>query len=215
MQNIDFSSRINRPSPFQAAHHLPSGGRERTGAAPVTDIKRRNRNLVFVLALLILAFTLGMMAGIQLGYLRHVDENLVTNPDPGPAGAVGDAARTAAGDSESFSNPGQAAGSEPASQDGRYLVKVGTFAPRAAELLAGRLNNHPDLAQAKPVRCKNVRESTPGRYLAFRVKLNDATDRQNVFLGCFASEDAAREALDLASASGIPGLSGARLYEIE
>ncbi|MEQ9366250.1 MAG: hypothetical protein RIF32_18570 [Leptospirales bacterium] len=212
---------MNRPSPFQAAQHRPAAGYERgvpvVEAAP-TGLKSRNRNMVLVLALLILAFTVGMMAGIQLGYLRHVDATLVKNPDPGSGGAN-------QGGSTSFANPGAKTGgdvSSPEAQeglldhlDGRYLVRVGTFAPRAAELLAGRLNNHPDLAQAKPVQCKNVRESSPGRYLAFRVKARDGTERQNVFLGCFRSQDAAREALDAAIASGIPGLSAARLFEIE
>lgn len=221
MQNIDFSSRINRNSPFQATHNKPQSATERgpIDAGPA-GIKRRNRNMVLVLALLILAFTVGMMAGIQLGYLRHVDATLVKNPDPGSE-SQGVAAETQNGGSTSFSNVGTDTSSTHAQEglrdhlDGRYLVRVGTFAPRAAELLAGRLNNHPDLAQAKPVQCKNVRESAPGRYLAFRVKLGDGTERQNVFLGCFRSEDSARETLDAAIASGIPGLSAARLFEIE
>lgn len=226
MQNIDFSSRLNRSSPFQAVHANPQS-RQAGGVADVpVDIKRRNRNMVFVLALLILAFTVGMMAGIQLGYLRHVDETLVKHPDPDSTDVAGESSAEQ-GATTSFSNTGADSASQNALEgtadqegnagrvEGRYLVRIGTFAPRAAELLAGRLNNHPDLAQAKPVRCKNVRESAPGRYLAFRVKLGDDTDRQNVFLGCFRSEDAAREALDAAIASGIPGLSAARLFEIE
>jgi hypothetical protein len=211
MQNIDFSSRINRPSPFQAAQAPSDRSRGRASGAPAGDLRSRNRSLVFVLALLIVAFTLGMMAGIQLGYLRQVDENLVTNRDPDRSD---ESRRESGAGTADFANAGAGA-PPPEDPEGRYLVRVGTFAPRAAELLAERLNNHPDLTQAKPVRCKNVRESTPGRYLAFRVKLDDGTDRQNVFLGCFLQEDAAREALDRAAASGIPGLSGARLYEIE
>lgn len=221
MQNIDFTNRINRGSPRAApfmsgatVHADPVSPGAASGGG---SLKRRNRSTILVLALLILAFTVGMMAGIQLGYLRHVDATLVKNPDPDP-----DANTAKRGDSTSFSNVGSADANSPHAKealadhlDGRYLVRVGTFAPRAAELLAGRLNNHPDLAQSKPVRCKNVSEVKPERYLAFRVKLEDGSNRQNVFLGCFRSEDAARDALTTAMNSGIPGLSAARLYEID
>ncbi|MCR9142443.1 MAG: hypothetical protein NXI24_09345 [bacterium] len=215
---------MNRPSPFQAAQQKPAAGHAgyQRGAPTVeaapTGLKRRNRSLVLVLSLLILAFTVGMMAGIQLGYLRHVDATLVKNPDPGSESEVakrdGTTSFANTGTESSISSPEAREGLRD-HMDGRYLVRVGSFAPRAAELLAGRLNNHPDLAQQKPVQCKNVRESRPDRYLAFRVKLGDGSDRQNVFLGCFRSQDAAREALDKAIASGIPGLSAARLFEIE
>ena len=227
MQNIDFSSRINRPSPFatggrpvptSVATPVGAAGHEMPAPASGGDLKRRNRNMVFVIALLILAFTVGLMAGIQLGYLRYVDQSLVKNPDPETATQTADNSSNSSGESGTSSFANTSPHTEEAIADhidGRYLVRVGTFAPRAAELLAGRLNNHPDLAQSKPVRCKSVRESSPGRYLAFRVKLDDGSDRQNVFLGCFRSEDAARRALDTAIASGIPGLSAARLFEIE
>lgn len=219
MQNIDFTNRINRGSPFQggATVHADPVSSNTAGNG---SLKRRNRSTILVLALLILAFTVGMMAGIQLGYLRHVDATLVKNPDPNPDAVASADGKN--GSSTSFANVSAADVSSPHAKealadhlDGRYLVRVGTFAPRAAELLAGRLNNHPDLAQSRPVRCKNVRESSPGRYLAFRVKLEDGSERQNVFLGCFRSEDAARDALTTAVNSGIPGLSAARLYEID
>ncbi len=226
MQNIDFSSRINRPSPFQGGpqhgsglprHEASAFAVGATVTAEPVSLKRRNRTIVLVLALLILAFTVGMMAGIQLGYLRHVDATLVKNPDPGSGGSATSGGGTAFANTSANADVSSPNAREALRDhmDGRYLVRVGTFAPRAAELLAGRLNNHPDLAQAKPVQCKNVRESSPGRYLAFRVKLGDGSNRQNVFLGCFRSEDAAREALDTAIASGIPGLSAAKLFEIE
>lgn len=205
MQNIDFSAHMRRtpgrPEP------------KPTIAAPATpqDLKTRNRAYVWILALLIFAFTAGLVAGLQLGRLRHIEANLVSHPDEE---RFGDPAETSVGsgtetESTSFANTG----GDP--DEGRFLIKAGTFTPNAAELLARRLNNLPELAQIKPVKCKNIRESEPGRYLAFRVRLNDGSDRQNVFLGCFLSQGRAREALEAATASGLPGFSGARLYEIE
>ncbi len=206
MQNIDFSAHMRRtpgrPEPKQATA-VP---------VPAHELRTRNRAYVWILVLLIFAFTAGLVAGLQIGRLRHIEANLVSRPDEerfGNSDESTESAPTSNTESTSFANTG----GDP--DEGRFLIKAGTFAPNAAELLARRLNNLPELAQIKPVKCKNIRESEPGRYLAFRVRLNDGSDRQNVFLGCFLSQGRAREALEAATASGLPGLSGARLYEIE
>ena len=195
MQNIDFSRKIQRSSPFEKARQ-PAG--TPTVQAQTGELKSRNRSIVLVLALLICTFTGGLMAGIQLGQLRQMDENLVRYPDKAPAEAA-----TFSNTSAPQANP----------TEGRYLIKVGVFPEQSAGLLTTRLNNVPEIARTKPVKCKNVRESVAGRYAAFRVAREG--DSQDVFIGCFFSLDKARDILDAARASGIPGISSAKLYEID
>ncbi len=235
MQNIDFTARIQRGGPWRGGRSDSADARPVAASAanPIQDdVKRRNRTLALWVAALILAFTAGLVAGIQLGRLKTMDESVVRYPDGGAArtaanqsvanraavpGARGDDVGAAdasdrAGrpdNTASFSN----AGDVPAS--GRFLIKVGSFASDEAERLAARVNALPEFGSANPERCRNVRESAAPRKLAFRTAAEGSRDVQNVFLGCFSSSGQARDALEKLRSSGVPGVSGARLYEIE
>jgi hypothetical protein len=238
MQNIDFTARIQRGGPWRGGRIESAEARPvvATPALPIQDdVKRRNRTLAVWVAALILAFTGGLVAGIQLGRLKAMDENVVRYPDggarrpvaatdagvnrPAEGSASGGSpapAPAASGDDVRRSTDGVALsnlGGAPAG--GRFLIKVGSFASDEAERLAARVNALPEFGAATAQRCRNVRETDAPRKLAFRTAAEGSRDVQNVFLGCFSSSDQARDALEKLRSSGVPGVSGARLYEIE
>lgn len=220
MQNVDFSPRLRR------------GGAQRTAPAeapferPAPDLRQRNRNAVLFTAGAILIFTLGLVAGIQIGRLKRMDESVVRYPDDRrPATARTAAAapretetRTAATAPErqtteaetpatnSFANRSTAA---------PYIIKLGSFRTEEARRLAARLNAIAGLEDIPTARCRGVSEAAPSRGAAFRVRAEGVAELENVFAGCFASADRAQEALQKIQRSGLPGASRARLYEIE
>lgn len=237
MQNIDFTARIQRGGPWRGGRIENAEARPlaASAAAPIQDdVKRRNRTLAVWVAALILAFTAGLVAGIQLGRLKAMDESVVRYPDGGGRQAVAGAnaganratggpttgGASASGSESADGGPNPASGvalsnlgDGPAG--GRFLIKVGSFAADEAERLAARVNALPEFGAAAVQRCRNVRETDTPRKLAFRTAAEGSRDVQNVFLGCFSSSGQARDALEKLRSSGVPGVSGARLYEIE
>lgn len=206
MQNIDFSRKIRRPETPRLDEHTPrpQGG----------ELRKTNRIWAFAGAACIIAFTLGILAGIQIKSIKTFEDSVASRPDERRSG-------TQARDSESlesFANRGE---NDPplnppaARGTGGFIIKIGTFETQKSERLTSMLNGVPELGQTRPLMCKNVNEAVPDRYLAFRTRVNDTTGRQNVFLGCFADRESARTALRFALASGIEGVSGARIFEIE
>lgn len=200
MQNVDYSRRIRRPA------HEPndtSSGGGLLAAGP--DSRAKSRLYALAVGLSLLTFAGGIVLGLQLGRVRSMESGIVKNPDrPKSEGKT-------PGEGPTFSDPGQ--GSENTSA--RFLVRVGSFPGAHAEKLANRLNNIPELAGLKPQACNDVKESVPGRYAAFRTRVADGSGRQNVLVGCFASEDRAREALGIILSSNIPEASSSRIFEIE
>lgn len=234
MQNIDFTARIQRGGPWRGGRIESAEARPvaASGAPPIQDdVKRRNRTLAVWVAALILAFTAGLVAGIQLGRLKAMDESVVRYPDGGGRQPVAGARAnqgTGTSDGGAASAPDEAADGarSPASgvalsnlgdapSSGRFLIKIGSFASDEAERLAARVNALPEFGAAAVQRCRNVRETDTPRKLAFRTAAEGSRDVQNVFLGCFSSSGQARDALEKLRSSGVPGVSGARLYEIE
>lgn len=202
MQNIDFSNRVRR-----GALRMPDEvvAVASVDTAPASDLKRRNRYFVLVLALLIFAFTIGLMAGIPLGKMQAMDSSVVRELDQPPAGQSDPARVVSQGGATGFSNT---------AETGRYLIKVGTFRPDDAIRMAAMLNNMPRFETIERHRCRNFNEAVPDRYPAFRVATSDGTERENVLLGCFLDREAGQRSLQVLLSSGIPGVSGSRLQEI-
>ena len=193
MQNIDFSKKIKRPVPSQG--NASEGGLS-------SDLKKKNRMYILGLASVIIAFTVGLATGIQLGNVRGLEENLVKYPDDKNPSLQ----KEQADGNTALANPSR-------ESTGGYLVKVGTYPDKKAERITASLNNIPELAQTKPKRCKSVEENIPDRYLAFRSPAGEG--RQNVFVGCFDHVDSARKALSAVLASELEGVSRSILYQID
>ncbi len=201
MQNIDFSRKIRREPVLEAER---------------PDLGKKNRTVVTTLVLCILAFTLGLMAGVQLMRVRGTD-SLVKNPDR--------PARTAEPE-ESPSNPSSAKPSRVGVEDpdpsaermadtapAKYLIKVGTFSSADADRLARKIGKVAELKDVVPAPCKGLKEQSD-RGLTFRIAVK-GEPRENVFLGCFADPGKAHEALSHLKGAGIPQAASAVVFEIE
>jgi hypothetical protein len=201
-----------------------------------TDLKRKNRFLVFLVSTAMITFTLGILAGLQLNRVRHIEENLIRYPDekrPDFNQAAAGSNRTenrissinngSSGnrevegntDSVSFANRGVESASSDDRENGSFIIKVGVFDPDRAEALASRLNNLPEIAQTKPYGCRKISESIPDRYLSFRTSSRSTQGKQNVMIGCFLDVDSAREILDVVMKSGLSGTTTSRVYQID
>lgn len=198
MQNVDYSRRIRKPGGW---------GPEEGEPVLTTDsgVKAKNRLYATALALVMVAFAAGLFLGVQLAKVKNIEESIVKNPDK-PLKDTSDST-SGRGDS-SFADNGETG-------EGRFLIKVGAFGAAQAEKVTSRLNSIPEVAQTKPLACRDIHESVPDRYMAFRTKVNDNTNRQNVIVGCFSSETKARQLLTMLASSSIPEAAAARVYEIE
>ncbi|MCE9600350.1 MAG: hypothetical protein K8S54_20500 [Spirochaetia bacterium] len=195
MQNVDFSKRIRRDS-------------EQVDAP---TIHTKNRTYTFVLAACILAFTAGLMAGVQIMRVRGSD-NIVRFPDnaPGEPRRVGteEPARDVSS-TETEKQHTSFADTAPS----RYLVKVGTFTPEEADKLSRRIAKIPELRDMSPLPCEGLKEN-PDRGLSFRITVPGSQKRDNLFLGCFRDPAQAHEAIAALKRSAVaPG--SAVLFEIE
>jgi hypothetical protein len=152
---------------------------------------------------LAVAFTLGLMGGIQYERFRKMEDSVVRRPDQAQKAPEVEH-ETESNENQSFSN---------VSLDGRYLIKVGTYSSEKAESTARALNNVPELASIAPVACNRVPETKPGRYPAFRLKADGG--KENVFVGCFNSRQEASDALKIVVDSKVKGVSRSQIFEIE
>lgn len=202
MQNVDFSKRIRRETdPVEAGPTLHT----------------KNRTYTFILAACLLAFTAGVMAGVQIMRVRGSD-NIVRYPDsaPGEPRRVGtgsdDSTReTAHETASSNSEPEKHTFSETAPS--RYLVKIGTYTPEDADKLSRRIAKIPELRDMSPLPCQGLKEN-PDRGLSFRITVPGSEKRDNLFLGCFRDPAQAHQALAALKRSGV-AQSSTVLFEIE
>lgn len=214
---------INRRAPERAPR--PEDVRYDRNFSPAgsTEIKRSNQVYVVAVALALVAFTAGILAGMQLAGFRNLEKEIVKYPDgaahAAPAGPVSDFAPTSAAPGTtgpetglSLANAAPVPGNEGL---GKYLIKIGTFAPEDAERLVLQLNNIRELDPVLPLNCKHVKLTVPRRKLAFTIPLNEETPKKNVFVGCFADQRQAGSVANILTSSGLPGTSQAKLYEIE
>lgn len=186
-----------------------------TGTA---DMKRSNRVYVIALALALMAFTGGILAGMKLAEIRNLESSIVKYPD----GARGPAASAPAASAPSNPSGGNSetvslANTAPsANMLGKYLIKIGTFSPEESETLVLRLNSIRELDPVRPLNCKHVKQTVGGRKLAFSIPLKEGeVERKNVFVGCFDDQAQAGSVVNIVTSSGLPGTSNAKLYEIE
>ena len=186
-----------------------------TGTA---DMKRSNRVYVIALALALMAFTGGILAGMKLAEIRNLESSIVKYPD----GARGPAASAPAASAPSNPSGGNSetvslANTAPsANMLGKYLIKIGTFSPEESETLVLRLNSIRELDPVRPLNCKHVKQTVGGRKLAFSIPLKEGeVERKNGFVGCFDDQAQAGSVVNIVTSSGLPGTSNAKLYEIE
>ncbi len=212
---------INRRAPERAPR--PEDVRYDRNFSPAgsTEIKRSNQVYVVALALALVAFTAGILAGMQLAGFRNLEKEIVKYPD-GAAHATSPETASAPVPAPSVAGPPEAgvtlANAGPlAGADGlgKYLIKIGTFAPEDAERLVLQLNNIRELDPVLPLNCKHVKLTVPRRKLAFTIPLNEETPKKNVFVGCFGDQRQAGSVANILTSSGLPGTSQAKLYEIE
>lgn len=195
MQNVDFSKRIRRDS-------------QEVEVGPTNHSK--NRTYTFVLAACILAFTAGLMAGVQIMRVRGSD-NIVRFPDSAPGeprrvGTEEPARDTASNEPEKHTSFSDTAPS-------RYLVKIGTYTPDEADKLSRRIAKIPELRDMPPMPCEGLKEN-PDRGLSFRITVPGSEKRDNLFLGCFRDPAQAHEALAALKKAGV-AQSSTVLFEIE
>lgn len=169
--------------------------------------ERRSSNRAYVTAfiLALLAFALGVLAGLRLS--DRTRENPIVYPDK---------------KGQSFANARPPATTEvlpekpaAAPTGARYLIKLGTFSPTEAEKLTEQLNNLTALDGLQIENCKHVDVKRKNDELAFSIPLKAGNPRSNVFLGCFSNRDLAVGTVEIVTGSGLPGTSQAKLYEIE
>lgn len=195
MQNVDFSRMIRQ---------RPAERVDDNNFNPAIQQRRTsNRAYVTAFILALLAFALGVLAGLRLG--DRLDKNMVVYPDKS-------AQKFANKPEEVNENTAPAAS---ASGAGKYLIKLGTFTPGEADKLTEQLNGLSSLDGLKVDDCRQVElKRRPGE-LAFTIPLKTGVPRSNVFLGCFSSRDLAVGTVEIVTSSGLPGTSQAKLYEIE
>lgn len=196
------------------------------GSTMTSDVKRSNRAYVIAVAFALIAFTGGILAGMQLAKFRALEDDIVKYPDgagrsaaaPAPSSAAAGTA-SGSGSMTSLANaaPRTDADSAADANMGRYLIKIGTFEPEDAERLAGQLNAIRELDPVRPLNCKHVTQTVPGRRLAFTYPLSGdgEQEKKNVFVGCFADQEQAGAIRNVIGNSGLPGTSQAKLYEIQ
>ncbi|MBX7056432.1 MAG: hypothetical protein K1X75_00090 [Leptospirales bacterium] len=215
MQNVDFSPRLRRASSIRSLPEAP--------AAPSSalDLRRSNRSIVALAAGGILIFTLGLVAGIQIGRLKNLDETVVRYPDgrrnsAPPPHATPAPERSAPQPAAVNDRPGGAQSvlaNQP--EAGRFIIKLGSFRSSEAARLSDRLNAIAGLESVATTPCRGVQEPARQRGAAFRVGAAGRRELENVFAGCFRSAATAQAALEQIQRSGVPGASRARVYEIE
>ncbi|MCB1306906.1 MAG: hypothetical protein KDK30_01940 [Leptospiraceae bacterium] len=204
MQNLDFSPRIKR---YTATQNIPADA----GLPPRPEsegIRRINRSYVVIISLIVFAFTLGLLGGMKIQRMVAEDRSVLVNPDDQNPRYNPDAGNRNEGGA-SFSNQSSAT-----LEEGRFLIKIGTFNSDEAERLTIKLNQIPELVQMKPYPCTGVRESGERHYPAFRVPVQAADGKENVFLGCFLSDQKQLSAMQILREKGVPGTSGAQPYEL-
>lgn len=206
MQNIDYSPRLRRSSSYNQMPEQTVVSEEATPTAP--KLKTRTFSLIFVL--MSMAFTAGIFAGFQLGRVKHIEESLVKYPDE--KREIYKGRKVQADQAESLANIGASVNGEE-SRKGAFVIKVGEFDPDRADRIATSLNNTPSIAEIKPFLCKEIKETEPDRYLAFRTAVR-SSEKQNVLVGCFLTQSEAMRALALVRESEVIGVSEARIFEI-
>ena len=219
MQNVDYSRMINRRAPERAPRQEEARDvrydRNFTPAG-TSELKRSNRVYVVALAFSLVAFTGGILAGMKLAEIRNIETGIVKYPEGGRSASANtpatapESAAPGAGGSVSLANAGS-----PQGAPGKYLIKIGTFAPEEAERLVLQLNNIRELDPVRPLNCKHVKQTVGSRKLAFTIPLNEEVERKNVFVGCFDDQRQAGSVVNILTSSGLPGTSQAKLYEIE
>lgn len=190
MQNVDFSRRIKHTESVENAQ--PAKFAERPG--------------VRTAALVILAFTLGIAAGVQLMRVRGTDA-LVRYPDQ-PRENRPAAQRPESREPESLAN----AGAETGARRGRFLIKIGSFAPETADRLSRRISRIEAVSDTRPALCQGLKEDE-GRGLLFRIQAE--AGKENLFLGCFETPARAHEVLEAVKSSDIAQAGSAVVFEIE
>lgn len=210
MQNLDFSQRVSRTKiqePLTA--NVP----------PKSPI----RWPMVLLIIGVISFVLGIIAGLQVGKIRQIENEIVKYPDKtstekGTAlrendnhSADSDSSNNASNDT-SNENSSTSKFSNTSDEEATFLIKVGTFESGKAESLANHLADLPEFGNVKPFKCKKVGD-VGSRTIVFRTRVK-GKELQNVFLGCFLEEENAKSTLRTLLTSGIKGTEEARLYDI-
>jgi hypothetical protein len=199
MQNVDFSRRIKHSADVAESAAQP--------------LKLSDRAGVRTLAIAIVAFTIGIVAGVQLMRARGT-ESLVRYPDQ-PREST---SANRSGDSPPAEEPRSLANiaDEPGPREnrarGRYLIKIGSFSPDSADRLAKRLARIEAISDTRPVLCQGLKEES-GRGLLFRIEAEQG--KENLFLGCFETPARAHEVLEAVKSSDVAQASSAVVFEIE
>jgi len=198
MQNIDFSSKK-----MKSAQEVDKG---------TTQVKEKNRSSIMIISLMLLAFTAGLIVGIPFGKWRGVEKDLVRYSDDRKNAShnIPEEKKTKVEEQkgeESFANVSNLPPSE-----GNFVIKVGSFAFSEAKEIEQAVNKADFIKDIKHLPCRGLNKGT-SQSPAFRTKA--AKSKENVFIGCFASEVEARDVLGNFHHSSIKGASGARLFEIE
>lgn len=173
-------------------------------------MKLSERAGVRTLAIAIITFTLGIVAGVQITRVRGT-ESLVKYPDQPREAARSEAPESLANIAGEDPPAAQTPRTETRAR-GRYLIKVGSFAPDAADRLARRIGRIETVSETQPVLCHGLKEDN-GRGLLFRIEAEQG--KENLFLGCFETPARAHEVLEALKASDVSQALGAVVFEIE
>ena len=211
MQNLDFRGRLPGSSPSSSRERLPGENRARPAGGAGGKLSRGNL-LYGLLIAVIIAFTLGLLAGVRLGKYQSLEDNIVKKSARKP-GTVSVRKPTERGrKNSSFMNvPSRARNGNGALKN--YVVIIGSYSPANARKLLLGLSTLPDLKTIPPSACKSLEETVPNRGLGFRLKSPGRTGLQRVYLGCFTDMNLARRAHRIAR--NYPGLRARDVKLIE
>lgn len=143
---------------------------------------KKNKNLSWKLIIFFLGYTFGIYSGFQLAKLKHIEQNLIKNPDTLET-------ETKAPE-EQFSNISS-------NNTGEYLIFLGMYTPKKSSEIAKSLKNDEDFQNTIFHTCKGLTEKNKINFQSgiFRIPVNEGK-MHKIYLGCFVSEEEARQVVE-------------------
>lgn len=143
---------------------------------------KKNKNLSWKFIIFFLGYTFGIYSGFQLAKLKHIEQNLIKNPDTLDT-------KTEIQKDE-FSNISS-------NTTGEYLIFLGSYTPKKSSEITKSLKNDENFQNISFHICKGLTENNRINFQSgiFRIPVNEGK-MHKLYIGCFVSEEDARKEIE-------------------
>lgn len=200
IQNIDFSQKIPTTLSSSSRSNQPS----HKGSIDYS------RLFGWGVAIAVLVFTAGLLAGLKIAELRNFEKTLVKYPAQNGFSNTTDSKTEVAHQKATNTNQIEKSKSAPTAS---LIIRIGSFSAGRAGELARSLNQLPELESISFYACIGGDDLNPDRLHVFTVPI-EGSKLQRLFAGCYSNKEEALKALDTLHNTGVASLNESKLYEI-